>query len=41
MERVEQEILRVKAAAAMAKLSEGDGHISNRDDGGVSEAGGF
>ena len=41
MERVEQEILRVKAAAAMVKLSEGDGRISDGDDGGISYAGGF
>ena len=41
MERVKQEILRVKAADAMAKLSEGDGRISDGDDGDVSKAGGF
>ena len=41
MERVKQEILRVKAAAAMAKLFEGEGRISGGDDGGVSKAGGF
>ena len=41
MEMVEQEISYVKAAAAMAKLSEGDGCISHGDDGGVSKAGGF